>query len=134
MTKIWTATAVAAALATAGTGSAEPGGPTFAPPAQEMTVPGGPEASGPTTEDVYGTHPAIRKLFFWKKSTPVTSLPSHKHQPLGPYGPQGGPLVPNHAPAGAGVPAAGVPGTLVFPVNPYVRSPRDYFMYEPGGR
>ena len=33
-------------------------------------------------------------------------------------------------------PMAGYPpvmqGTLAFPMNPYVRSPRDFFMYEPG--
>ena len=26
----------------------------------------------------------------------------------------------------------GMPGTLVFPQNPYVRSPRDFFMWEAG--
>jgi hypothetical protein len=34
---------------------------------------------------------------------------------------------------GAGIPQLGSPqGTLVFPNHPFVRSPRDYFMYEPG--
>jgi hypothetical protein len=34
---------------------------------------------------------------------------------------------------GAGIPQLGPPqGTLVFPNHPFVRSPRDYFMYEPG--
>jgi hypothetical protein len=34
---------------------------------------------------------------------------------------------------GAGIPMQGDPrGTLVFPNHPFVRSPRDYFMYEPG--
>ena len=127
MTKFWAA-AAAAALATAGTTLAEPGGPTFAPPAHEMT---GAEA-GPVESDVYGCHPLIRKLCFWKKPA-TTVLPSHKHAPMGPYGPLPG-LVPDHAQAGAGVPGAGMPGTLVFPSHPYVRSPRDYFMYEPGGR
>jgi opacity protein-like surface antigen len=31
--------------------------------------------------------------------------------------------------AGGGQPQG---GTLVFPMNPYVRSPRDFFMWEPG--
>lgn len=34
---------------------------------------------------------------------------------------------------GAGIPQLGPPqGTLVFPNHPFVRSPRDYFMSEPG--
>ena len=34
--------------------------------------------------------------------------------------------------AGApGYPGAQMPGTLVFPVNPYTRSPRDFFMVQP---
>ncbi len=133
MAKFWAAAAAAGALATAGTTWAEPGGPTFAQPAHEMTGPGGPPGEyAPTSEDVYGAHPLIRKLCFWKKpAAPVA--PSHKHAPMGPYGPLPG-LVPNHAPAGAGVPGPGMPGTLVFPSHTYVRSPRDYFMYEPGGR
>src|SRR5262245_14572162 len=34
---------------------------------------------------------------------------------------------------GAGIPQLGPPqGTLAFPHHPFVRGPRDYFMYEPG--
>ncbi len=31
-----------------------------------------------------------------------------------------------------GQPGMGMPGTLAFPVNPYIRSPRDFFMTPPG--
>ena len=71
---------------------------------------------------IYGTHPMLRKLLFWKKDG--GKVHSHTHtRPLPP---------PNTALPGS--PGVGMPGTLVFPYNPYVRAPRDFFMYEPGAR
>lgn len=71
---------------------------------------------------IYGTHPFLRKLMFWKKD----GVKSHGHAHTRPLPP------PNSALPGS--PGVGMPGTLVFPYNPYVRSPRDFFMYEPGAR
>lgn len=126
MKRLWTA-AVAGVIVSAGVSLAEPGGPTFAAPPPSMGMDGVPEESGPTVEDVYGCHPLLRKLCFWKKSAP----PAHGKPIMGPYGQLPG-TVPNHAPAGAGVPGSAMPGTLVFPHHPFVRSPRDYFMWQPG--
>ncbi|MCZ2341896.1 MAG: hypothetical protein LC104_08890 [Bacteroidales bacterium] len=73
---------------------------------------------------LYGTHPFLRRLMFWKKDgKPVKEHKAHFVRPLPP---------PNTALPGS--PGVGMPGTLAFPYNPYTRSPRDYFMYDPYGR
>lgn len=127
MNRLWTA-ALAGMVAASGGAWAEPGGPTFVSPPPAMGLDGIPGEAGPTSEDVYGCHPTLRKLFFWRKSGNCKPL----DKPImGPYGQLPG-TVPPHAPAGAGVPGPGMPGTLVFPHHPYFRSPRDFFMWEPG--
>jgi len=56
-------------------------------------------------------------------------VPPSYYYPLMGYN-QGGPAYnPTGYPVGAYPPAQ---GTLVFPNHPFVRSPRDYFMVEPG--
>lgn len=69
----------------------------------------------------FGVNPFFKKLMFWKKDTSCGTC----GRLLG--GCKGGNC--------AGMPAGGafnpypggVPGTLVFPQNPYIRSPRDWF-------
>jgi len=154
MKRILLALAVAALSATAA--SADPGG--FAPPAPR----GGPQQGGhampanhnapaarPDTlvgamgapaerpPDRYGMLPGLRNLFSLNKGC-STCGEGHGHHrggcPNGGCGPfgrgsYGGPGAGGH---GAPNPYAAQQGTLVFPHHPYVRSPRDFFMYEPG--
>jgi hypothetical protein len=101
--------AAAGVVATAGLASAEPGGPTFAPAPPSYGPEMGAEEVGPSNDDVYGCHPLLRKLFFWKKDTKCKDC------------------APRTAP-----PPPAQQGTLVFPHHPFVRSPRDYFMWQPG--
>lgn len=73
----------------------------------------------------FGVNPLFRKLLFWQKG----DCNSCKTCGRGLFG--------NNC---AGKPAAGgagfnpypngVPGTLVYPYNPYIRSPRDWFMQD----
>lgn len=73
---------------------------------------------------LYGTHPFLRRLMFWKKDNKPVKVHHMQHsRPLPP---------PNSALPGS--PGVGMPGTLAFPYNPYTRSPRDYFMYDPNAR
>jgi hypothetical protein len=73
----------------------------------------------------FGLAPFLRKLAFWKKGGCGTCGGGLKGcaggncagQPVGGHG--GFNPYPN-----------GVPGTLVFPYNPYIRSPRDWFMQD----
>jgi hypothetical protein len=73
----------------------------------------------------FGVAPFFRKLMFWKKDNACGSCGRF----LGGLG--GGCKGGNCAGAGAGAAfnpyPGGVPGTLVFPYNPYVRSPRDWY-------
>jgi len=96
--------AVAAGLAAAG-GSARAdwgAGPGPTGPGPGAMIPDAPKQ----LPDRYGFAPFLRKG--WK---------------LGGHGCAGYP--------GAGIPQLGNPqGTLVFPHHPFVRSPRDYFMYD----
>jgi hypothetical protein len=101
---------------------------------------------GPHAKDKYGLHPWLRKLAFWKKGgaggcpeceTPVGSyhdIPRAAYAPGGQFGPGGPGLGGPPGAALPGTPAQQMPGTLVFPTHPLVRSPRDFFMYEQGGR
>ena len=70
---------------------------------------GGPQAGAPAgpVGDRYGYNPFLRQLMWWKKDRCGS-------------GACGGA-------AGAGAGPQGPGGTLVFPVNPYIRSPRDWF-------
>ena len=105
---------------TAGNARADFGGPY---PQQQQQYSSEPnyayEAECGYRDGLYGTHPFLRKLMFWRKDEVVA-------EPVRPLPP------PNSGLPGS--PGVGMPGTLVFPFNPYTRSPRDYFMYEPGAR
>ncbi len=135
------------ALSAAAT-SADPGG--FAPPAPRggpmpgsYAMPAGHSAARPDTlvgvmsapaeraPEHYGLLPGLRKMFSLNKGCSTCGECNGKHRggcPSGGCGPFG------HGSYGG--PAMGPPpanqGTLVFPQHPYVRSPRDFFMYEPG--
>lgn len=100
--------AVAAAAGVAGlAGECRANGNAFTPPyLTPAPTPGGPA--------VYGVNPVLRKLMWWKKDDCASC---GKHAVVAP-------------PHGVG-PGNQMPGTLVFPVNPYIRSPRDFFMTEP---
>ncbi|MFO0935644.1 MAG: hypothetical protein U0798_03900 [Gemmataceae bacterium] len=99
MKRILFAAAVAMAL---GVFASESKAQWGAPPVPGMQ---GPQAPVGPVGDRYGYNPMLRQLMWWKK---------------------------DRCGSGAcGGPAAGMQqgpgGTLVFPVNPYVRSPRDWF-------
>jgi hypothetical protein len=75
----------------------------------------------------FGVNPLFKKLMFWKKDTACGTC----GRLLG----RGGCLGNNCAGVGVGGAAFnpypnGVPGTLVYPYNPYIRSPRDWFMQD----
>jgi hypothetical protein len=140
MKRRWmTLAAVAGLVAAGGSANADPGG--FAPPggtlfSSPVQAVGGEVtdtntlmgyATAPSTKapDRYGLLPGLRNLFRVKKSGCADcDGKGGKHKDgCGPSGPVGyGP--PAYPPV--------MQGTLAFPHNPYVRSPRDYFMYEPG--
>ncbi len=97
-------------------------------PIQGEVAPGGCQGCGQSGagDKGYGVNPLIKRLMFWKAETPCGSCglkagcfgkncagnPGAFAQPeFNPY--------PN-----------GTPGTLVFPYNPYIRSPRDWYMGE----
>ncbi len=61
--------------------------------------------------DIYGPNPFLKKLMFWKKDDCGSTGKGCSKCQVTPPEP--------------------MPGTLVFPFNPYMRSPRDFFMYEP---
>jgi hypothetical protein len=66
--------------------------------------------------NVFGWNPSLkRSLFWWQKDSCGGGCNTCGN---------GGPGYP-------GTPAAQMPGTLVFPQHPYVRSPRDFFMAGP---
>ena len=73
-----------------------------APPAPSPF--GGQQAAGPVgpVGDRYGYNPMLRHMMWWKKDRCGNGC-----------GAQAGPGGPG--------------GTMVFPVNPYIRSPRDWF-------
>jgi hypothetical protein len=78
--------------------------------------------------DKYGLNPRIKRFF--RLSTPqhpAVVPPSYYYPQMG-YGQNGAAYNPTGYPPGAYGPAQ---GTLVFPHHTFVRSPRDYFMYEP---
>lgn len=76
-----------------------------------------PPAQAPApSANMYGWNPALKKWLWWKKDAcgPTGCGAGYSHG--GGYGGSGG--------------YGGQPqGTLVFPQHPYVRSPRDFFMW-----
>ena len=88
----------------------------------------------------YGLLPFLRKGVFWKSNYGACAscegdglLARLGHRGAGGGG-NAGPDFPGQGVPGIaqpGQPGGGMPGTLVFPYNPFIRSPRDYFMYEP---
>ncbi|AWM37703.1 hypothetical protein GobsT_42840 [Gemmata obscuriglobus] len=76
------------------------------------TVLGMGNPSNGVAPDPYGMHPRLKRLF---------RLGGSSHAQMG-YGQTGPSFNPN-----ASGPAQ---GTLVFPNHPFVRSPRDFFMFE----
>lgn len=76
----------------------------------------------------FGVNPFFKKLMFWKKDTQCGTCGrllggcGGKNCAGMPVGGHGGPAF-NPYPEG-------VPGTLVYPYNPYIRSPRDWFMQD----
>ena len=133
-------TAVAVLGLVTGAAQADWGGPPT--PAGGPQGPGGPppmpQLGGPNTllgmgepangvaPDCYGLHPRLKKIFRFggllSKPSPSASYPQAG------YGQNGPAYNPTGYPPGAYGPAQ---GTLVFPHHTYLRSPRDFFMYEP---
>lgn len=149
MKRMFIALATAAGLSlSVGVASADPGG--FAPPAgasnggavMQMGGPGTllgagdlPPGRGP---DRYGLHPKLKRLFHLGGGSSCNQ-PDYGKNPLqnpanwsaGGYG-QGGPAYnPQGFPPGAyGQGGPMMQGTLVFPHQTFVRSPRDFFMLD----
>ncbi len=129
---------VAALCLVAGAARADWGGPGAPPSASggKMQVP---QIGGPNTllgmgdpyngvaPDKYGLNPRLKRLFrLHTRNEPAVVPPSYYYPMMG-YN-QGGPA---YNPTGYPPGAYGQPqGTLVFPHQPYIRSPRDFFMYE----
>lgn len=119
--RILTAALLLSGLAfTAGTASADWG---------TAPVPGYGQQQQPTapvsTVGQYGWNPIFKKVLWWKKDGCDGGACGGKGcADKGPPAPGSG--LP-------GSPGASMPGTLVFPNHPYIRSPRDYFMYGQGG-
>ena len=140
--------AAAAALGVfAGSASADPGG--YAPPgpaaggasAGPIGAPGtlfGPGMDSGTAPDRFGFHPLIKKLFHKGGCSSCGGGQDCGKNPLrnpgnwgaGGYGQNGPAYNPGGFPPGAYGPNVPMQGTLVFPHQPFVRSPRDYFMLD----
>jgi hypothetical protein len=140
---------ILAAMAAAGlamTAQADFGGPGMPPPRGQGQPMMSPEEYR-IQQERYGLLPMLRRVVWWKPAAPT---PPNGHM-MGP-GPQhpttgyvpgmyhpgmGGPGMYGPGMGGPGMygPGMGGPqGTLVFPHHPFARSPRDYFMWEPGRR
>lgn len=115
------------------------GGPGAPPPPQgQGPAPnfqiGGPNtllgAGGPyngVAPDCYGMNPRLKKMFRIASHKEPAQLPPSYYYPQMGYN-QGGPAYnPYGYPYGAYGPAQ---GTLVFPHQTFIRSPRDYFMLD----
>jgi hypothetical protein len=130
--------AAAAAAGLAMSARADFGGP--AVPSQGSSQPMTP-AEYRIQQDRYGLLPMLRKVVWWKPTAPAPGTPTAgvPHHPTTGHVPgMAGPMMghPGMYGPGMGYPGmAGQPqGTLVFPHHPFARSPRDYFMWEPGRR
>ena len=152
---------VLAALAAVGfavTARADFGGPTVMPRGQ-----GQPPMMTPDEyriqQERYGLLPMLRRVVWWKPADPAPApVPGQvPHHPTTGYVPgMSGPGMCQPGMGGPGMYGAGMApgmggpgmygagmygpgmmgpqGTLVFPHHPFARSPRDYFMWEPGRR
>ncbi|MCS6865356.1 MAG: hypothetical protein RMJ56_00875 [Gemmataceae bacterium] len=99
-----------------------------------------PEIGGPNTlwgagepyngvaPDRYGLNPRLKKFFRIGSLKEPASVPPPYYWPMMGYNQKGPAYNPQGYPPGAYGP---MQGTLVFPHHPFVRSPRDFFMYEP---
>src|SRR5262245_57264728 len=86
------------------------------------------EPANGAAPDCYGLHPRLKKIFrFGLLSKPSPSPSPSASYPQAGYGQNGPAYNPTGYPPGAYGPAQ---GTLVFPHHTYLRSPRDFFMYE----
>lgn len=92
----------------------------YGPPPGASMAPSGGGASP------YGWNPMFKKVLWWKKDS---SSPCGKNG----KGCADANAVPAPGSGLPGSPGASMPGTLVFPQNPYIRSPRDFFMYGQSG-
>lgn len=134
--------ALAAVGLAAGAARADWGGPgaPSCPPGGKVEMP---QVGGPNTlvglgdpyngvaPDKYGLNPRLKKLFRLGGPGMPAQVPPSYYYPMMGYG-QGGPAYnPTGYPPGAYGQAQ---GTLVFPHHPFVRSPRDYFMYDVNNR
>ncbi len=77
--------------------------------------------------DKYGLNPRIKRMF----RLGGTGAPPSSYYPQMGYNQSGPAYNPNGYPPGAYGPAQ---GTLVFPHQSFVRSPRDFFMLDLSGR
>jgi hypothetical protein len=81
-----------------------------------------------TAPDKYGLNPRIKRFFRLNTPRqPATVPPSYYYPQMG-YGQNGPAYNPTGYPPGA---YGAAQGTLVFPHHALIRSPRDYFMYDP---
>lgn len=136
--KRWLIALAAAAGLTGAAGSvrADPGGFLPPPPNQSAQMPAPGSYSGPNTllgmgapgstgpGGMYGLNPTLRKAFRtnYGCGVPGCSTCGNGHGYGHGYGYGYAPSNPS---------GQVMQGTLVFPNHPFVRSPRDYFMYEP---
>ena len=131
--------AVAALGLTAVAGRADwggPGVPQGAAGGMQLPQIGGPNTlvgmGGPANgvaPDQYGLNPRLKRLFRLNGPGQPAQVPPSYYYPMMGYGQNGPAYNPNGYPPGA---FGAAQGTLAFPNHPYVRSPRDFFMYEPG--
>src|SRR5262245_28849298 len=124
----------------AGAAAADPGG--YAPPGPNAAAPPSQQMGGPGTligagnvydrgPDCYGWSPCIKKLFrlgHGEPNTPKNALKNPANWAAGGYGVGGPAYNPQGFPPGAYGPI--MQGTLVFPHQPFIRSPRDFFMVD----
>jgi hypothetical protein len=86
----------------------------------------------------YGFNPFLRKIVWWKGGSTggCTNCGSSSGGPAFPPAPGAYGTPPGLGAAAPGLgypgtPGYSMPGTLVFPHHYYMRSPRDFFMWEP---
>lgn len=145
---LMTLAAAAGLTVTAGAARADWGGYTTAGPAAPAAAPvpgqvAGPNtlfgagAPGPQGPTQYGLNPHLRKMFRLNGGCNTCDGYGKHGGYGGPGGFGGGYGAGGFGGGGAGGPGYAPPytpvmqGTLAFPHHPFVRSPRDFFMYEP---
>jgi hypothetical protein len=82
----------------------------------------------------FGWNPLLGRLFGRKKAADNCDACGKVRLRDRLHGPRCNDCGPGTPPPGIGypgTPGAQMPGTLVFPNHPYMRSPRDFFMWEP---